>query len=92
MKQEFTRIAVKVGSNVLTRRDGTLDVTRMSALVDQIAELHKAGVEVILISSGAVASGRSEIRTLKKLDSIRSNSYSKRKRYHLGHRTDVHRQ
>ena len=35
MKQEFTRIAVKVGSNVLTRRDGTLDVTRMSALVDQ---------------------------------------------------------
>ena len=26
MKQEFTRIAVKVGSNVLTRRDGTLDV------------------------------------------------------------------
>ncbi len=65
MKQEFTRIAVKVGSNVLTRRDGTLDVTRMSALVDQIAELHKAGVEVILISSGAVASGRSEIRTHK---------------------------
>ena len=43
MKQEFTRIAVKVGSNVLTRRDGTLNVTRMSALVDQIAELHKSG-------------------------------------------------
>ena len=54
MKQEFTRIAVKVGSNVLTRRDGTLDVTRMSALVDQIAELHKADVEVILISSGCL--------------------------------------
>ncbi len=60
MKQEFARIAVKVGSNVLTRRDGTLDVTRMSALVDQIAELYKSGVEVILVSSGAVASGRSE--------------------------------
>ena len=72
MKQEFTRIAVKIGSNVLTRRDGTLDVTRMSALVDQIAELHKKGVEIILISSGAVASGRSEIgtRALKKLDSV----------------------
>ncbi len=70
MKQEFTRIAVKVGSNVLTRRDGTLDVTRMSALVDQIAELHKAGVEIILVSSGAVASGRSELHTLKKLDSV----------------------
>ncbi|MEG1401829.1 glutamate 5-kinase [Bacteroides sp.] len=70
MKQEFTRVAVKVGSNVLTRPDGTLDVTRMSALVDQIAELHQAGVEIILVSSGAVASGRSEIRTDKKLDSV----------------------
>ncbi|MDE6821748.1 glutamate 5-kinase [Bacteroides acidifaciens] len=70
MKQEFTRIAVKVGSNVLARRDGTLDVTRMSALVDQIAELHKSGVEIIMVSSGAVASGRSEIHPQKKLDSV----------------------
>ena len=53
MEIDFNRIAVKVGSNVLTRRDGTLDVTRMSALVDQIAELHKAGIEIILVSSGA---------------------------------------
>ena len=70
MEQQFSRIAVKVGSNVLTRRDGTLDVTRMSALVDQIAELHKTGVEIILVSSGAVASGRSEVHSAKKLDSV----------------------
>lgn len=70
MKQQLTRITVKVGSNVLTRRDGTLDVTRMSALVDQIAELHKAGVEIILVSSGAVASGRSEVQPTKKLASV----------------------
>lgn len=70
MEQQLTRIAVKIGSNVLTRRDGTLDVTRMSALVDQVAELYKAGVEIILVSSGAVASGRSEIHPAKKLDSV----------------------
>ena len=70
MEQQLTRIAVKIGSNVLTRRDGTLDVTRMSALVDQVAELHKAGVEIILVSSGAVASGRSEIHPATKLDSV----------------------
>ena len=70
MEQQLTRIAVKIGSNVLTRRDGTLDVTRMSALVDQVAELHKAGVEIILVSSGAVASGTSEIHPAKKLDSV----------------------
>ena len=56
------RIVIKVGSNVLTRTDGTLDVTRMSALVDQIAQLRQKGIEVILVSSGAVASGRSELK------------------------------
>lgn len=64
------RIIVKVGSQILTRKDGTLDVTRMSALVDQIAELHKSNVEVILVSSGAVASGKTEIKAKVKLDII----------------------
>jgi len=64
------RIALKIGSNVLTRKDGALDITRMSSLVDQIAELHRNGVEIILISSGAVASGRSEIRVKGKLDDV----------------------
>ena len=66
------RIAVKVGSNVLTRQDGTLDITRMSAIVDQIAELHKRGIQVILVSSGAVASGRSEITPSHTLDEVSS--------------------
>ena len=66
------RIAVKVGSNVLTRRDGTLDITRMSAIVDQVAELHKRGIQVILVSSGAVASGRSEIHPSHTLDEVSS--------------------
>ena len=66
------RIAVKIGSNVLTRRDGTLDITRMSALVDQVAELHKRGIQVVLVSSGAVASGRSEITPSHTLDEVSS--------------------
>ena len=73
MKEENNRVqrlVIKVGSNVLTRLDGTLDVTRMSALVDQVAELRQRGIEVILVSSGAVASGRSEVQAVKKLDSV----------------------
>lgn len=66
----MNRIAVKIGSNVLTRADGTLDITRMSALVDQVADLHRKGKDVVLISSGAVASGRSEIKAGKKLDPV----------------------
>jgi len=68
--RRFRRIAIKIGSNVLTRKDGTLDITRMSSLVDQIAELHRNGLEIVLISSGAVASGRSEIQVKGKLDNV----------------------
>ncbi|MDD4637027.1 MAG: glutamate 5-kinase, partial [Bacteroidales bacterium] len=70
MKPSVKRITVKIGSNVLTRKDGTLDITRMSQIVDQVSTLHKLGVEVILVSSGAVASGRSEMKSSSKLDSV----------------------
>lgn len=64
------RLVIKVGSNVLTRNDGKLDITRMSALVDQIAWLRENGYEVILVSSGAMASGRGELKISRKLDSV----------------------
>ncbi len=64
------RIVVKIGSNVLTRQDGKLDVTRMSALVDQIAWLRSHGYEIILVSSGAVACGRGELKVEHSLDSV----------------------
>lgn len=72
MNSKCRRVAVKIGSNVLTRPDGMLDITRMSALVDQVSALRSAGVEVIMISSGAVASGRSELAgaELGHLDSV----------------------
>ncbi len=68
---KYKRVVVKIGSNVLTAADGGLDVERIAALTDQVARLYRAGVEVILVSSGAVASGRSHIvPRSKKLDSV----------------------
>ncbi len=64
------RIVVKIGSNVLTRDDGKLDITRISALVDQTAWLRRHDYEVILVSSGAMASGRGEIKVSRRLDSV----------------------
>ena len=61
-KCRYSRVTVKIGSNVLTRDDGTLDITRLSAIVDQVAQLRQEGVEVILVSSGAMASGRGLMR------------------------------
>ncbi len=52
------RLVIKVGTNVLTRPDGRLDVTNISRLVDDIAQLKKEGVQLILVSSGAVGAGR----------------------------------
>lgn len=64
------RLVVKVGSNVLTTDAGKLDITRMSALVDQIAWLRQHGYEVILVTSGAVACGRRELHVDHTLDSV----------------------
>lgn len=68
----FKRIAIKIGSNVLTGKDGMLDKERMASLVAQIAQLHHNGVEVIVVSSGAVASGRGELHLDKKIDAVKS--------------------
>lgn len=60
----YKRIVVKVGSNVLSRKDGNLDITRMSAIVDQLSELHTKGFQVMLVTSGAVAAGRAELNNI----------------------------
>ncbi|MBU4024566.1 glutamate 5-kinase, partial [bacterium] len=54
------RVVVKVGSAVLTQ-DGAIARERMQALVDFLAELKKEN-EVILVSSGAVAAGFTELK------------------------------
>lgn len=66
----YKRIAVKVGSNVLAGDNGELDLKRISSIVDQVSTLQKAGVEVVLISSGAVASGRNVVKPGRRLDSV----------------------
>jgi glutamate 5-kinase len=66
----YKKILVKVGSNVLTQADGLPDTSRMSALVSQISALKAHGVEVILVSSGAVAFGRSMVIASERNDTI----------------------
>lgn len=49
------RIVVKVGSSSLTGADGRLDVDALRALVDVLAARRVAGLEVVLVTSGAIA-------------------------------------
>lgn len=64
------RLVIKVGTNVLTRADGRLDITNISRLVDEIATLKKAGVQLILISSGAVGAGQELLPAANELDEV----------------------
>jgi glutamate 5-kinase len=63
------RILVKVGSAVLTGEDG-LDLQIIEQLADDIAVLRERGFQVILVSSGAIASGKHRMGIPGKLKSI----------------------
>lgn len=56
--RQVRRVVVKVGSRVLTVDSGGLDFVVINRLCDEMASLRQQGIEVILVSSGAVAAGR----------------------------------
>src|SRR6476619_6120099 len=59
----FRRIVVKVGSSLLVDSDaGEVRASWLSALADDVAKLHKAGREVLIVSSGSIALGRSRLK------------------------------
>lgn len=68
--QENKLIVVKVGSNVISELHGGPDKARIQHLVQQIQTLRERGIKVVLVSSGAVASGRAMIKLPEKLDPI----------------------
>ena len=51
------RVVVKVGTGVVARPDGGLALGRVGALVEQLHALRQGGVDVLLVSSGAVGLG-----------------------------------
>ena len=53
----YKRVVVKAGTAILTGGTDYLDREAMSGLVRQIAGLHSTGGEVILLTSGAMATG-----------------------------------
>jgi glutamate 5-kinase len=51
------RIVIKLGSNILTTKGRTLDVERIRIVAEQVSALRAAGMQVAIVSSGAVAAG-----------------------------------
>jgi glutamate 5-kinase len=61
MKQRYRRIIAKFGTNLLTNGSDQLNLEQIKLLVDQVAQLHRDGVRVIVVTSGAVAAGRARL-------------------------------
>lgn len=65
MRTEVTsakRVVVKVGSSSLTTADGGIDPARVRVLAEVLAAARGRGVEVVLVSSGAIAAGLAPLR------------------------------
>lgn len=58
---KYKRIVCKVGTSSLTNEDGSLSRAKVRVITQQLAMLHEAGHEVILVSSGAIAAGFSSL-------------------------------
>ncbi len=55
------RVVIKLGTAVLTHDSGSLALGRFYTFVESIAQLHRAGYEVLLVSSGAVGLGAASL-------------------------------
>jgi delta-1-pyrroline-5-carboxylate synthetase len=62
------RVVIKAGTSVVANADGSPSLTRLGSIVEEISELHKAGVEVIFVSSGAVGMGRNLLKKQARLN------------------------
>src|SRR5262245_24115410 len=60
-KLSIRRLVVKIGTSLLTREEGLLDQERMARFAKELSAIRRKGVEVILVSSGAIAAGMGEL-------------------------------
>ncbi len=64
-------VVVKVGTNVLTHEDGTLNPPRLQALADQLQRLRAGGRKVALVSSGAIGAGMGRLGLTRRPTDLR---------------------
>ena len=61
--KNFRRIVVKVGSSLLIDSDaGEVRASWLAALAADLANLHREGRDVLVVSSGSIALGRSRLK------------------------------
>ena len=69
-RASYHRIVAKFGTSLLTGGGDHLEPDVMSSLVNQVAQLHKQGRKLLIVSSGAIASGRHKLGLTRELKGI----------------------
>ena len=69
-KKKLKRITVKVGTRVLTEKNNRISEEVIKELVRQIADLMDRGIEVVVVSSGAIGAGLGLIKLNKRSKSL----------------------
>ncbi|MBK5240072.1 glutamate 5-kinase [Clostridium sp.] len=59
--KDVKKIVVKVGTSTLTHSTGLLNLKHIDNLVRQLADIHNEGIQVVLVSSGAIAAGMGKL-------------------------------
>ena len=58
---ELKKIVIKVGSSSVSHENGGVDIERIEELAKEIVNLENKGIKVILVSSGAIATGANRL-------------------------------
>ena len=62
MQNDFSRIVVKIGTNVVCRENGEFAMGRLYSIIEELVDCHRSGKQIILVSSGSISLGMESLR------------------------------
>jgi glutamate 5-kinase len=68
--RDIKRVVIKIGSSSLTSREGGLNKANIKRFVNETSALIKRGIEVIIVTSGAIAAGLESLNIRRKPEDI----------------------
>ncbi|MFC1501453.1 glutamate 5-kinase [Elusimicrobiota bacterium] len=65
------RLVVKIGTNLLTEKTGSLNEKLIGSITKDLAKLKKAGAEIVIVTSGSIGAGMGKLKIHKRPNSLR---------------------
>jgi glutamate 5-kinase len=68
--KNIKRVVIKIGSSSLTLKSGGLDIANMKKFTGEVRNVTKKGIEIIIVTSGAIAAGLKYLNILRRPNDI----------------------